>query len=903
MACVPKPDFCKSCPINHVTQGYTPLRLRPGTVLDVGEASGEDEVRSGEGFSGPSGRWLKNMHARAGQKWETISTLNVIGCHPPDNIYPLDEKWHATSKADAVAGVAHCAKHHFWPALARANRPRINAIGASALTALTGKHGIHTWRGSPLALRTDPTRARVMPMLHPAALMRSAKFVSVTVGDMRKPLVIPPEHYNLQPSLADLQRWRSKVFAFDFEWDRDGISICGLSDRFYGAVVVPFMEPYHSELRRIFEEAECLIGHNIIGADLSWIERMGWRLRPDLRIEDTMLKQHLCQPDYPHDLGFVASIFTQKPFWKGHGWSEVDEESEGDDAPGQQWRTWNLASATPRALGGYGGCRSAQEAFALYNARDTDAEFQINTPLQHMLDKWDLTHVYRDVSLPAAYICRWIGERGLRIDTSRLAAIRVEVDRKIVELESTLPDGLRPYDRTVVANLPAPPGTYRPSIKVCKGTRKNPHSPMEHPFFAPTDAPIECQMCGKVLKPGKMHEAKILKGTRQERVVPYNSPPRVAAYVASCALKEVIDRKSGRRTTGARARGIWAKEHPEFTQLGALKEQVTLRNNFAKDSLLRVDRMFFNLKVHGTSEGRLSASGRRRGIDLNIQNQPEEFRAIYVPDHADWGFLNIDISQGESWLTCWLAKDWVRWEKLQTPGYDEHGELAGAIFGVEIGKKHKPEYWAAAHPDWTEEQCRVAAAPWNAKRQIGKKTNHASSYGMGYRKYLEILMGEGYTEYKESDTREFLETWKKINVRTCEWQRETQALAESQGFLVNPFGRIRWFTSHSIGTECLAFLPASSLADMVIRMMICHYPTEFLDSITRNGQETFAPLAPEWVMSAMVHDSLLLQGPWAARDEQRERSEGIMTQSWKELDGFRFKVDVKSSQVSWGDCA
>ncbi len=893
---------CSGCPMQHLGIGFVPPQLRPGHHLVVGEAPGETEASLGLAFSGGSGRWLQNMCAKAGIPWDSVSLVNTMCCRPPDNTYPTDpEARRYISTEGARAALAQCAKEYVWPTIEASTGKKIFAVGAQALSLLTGKAGITTWRGSPLPLKGG-TKSRVMPVIHPAALMRQAKFTSLTVGDLKKSLSLPPENYNITPTLADVQRFRATKFAFDFEWDRDGISLCGLSDRFYSALVVPFHEPFITELRRIFESATSLIGHNIIGADLEWIERMGWALREDLVIEDTMLKQHLCQPDYPHDLGFVASCFTQKVFWKGHGWEEMDEEHEGDETPKQQWRTWTSEDALPRSLGGYGGCISDREAFALYNARDTDAEFQIDAPLTGMLERWDLTRLYQNVSRPAAYICRWIGERGLRVDTSRLGTLRTQIDGKIGALEVQLPAGLAPFEREVGCNLPAPTGTYRAKVKTCSGTKKKPH-PVFLATFQHPDSSASCVYCGKPMMPGKMELAKILKSTRMQRVVPYNSPTAVAAYAKGLQLAEVIDRKSGRVTTGKGARGIWAREHPEFTLLGQLKQQVTLRNNFAKDSLLGLDRMFFNLKVHGTNEGRLSCSGRRRGIDLNVQNQPREFRGIYIPEREDWGFINIDISQGESWLTCWLAEDWARWEKLQTPGYDEHSELASAIFGKTVTKAHtSPKFWHKAHPEWSDAQCESESLVWDAYRQVGKKTNHASSYGMGYKTYHQQLVTAGYTEYRESDTKEFLEAWKRLNPGTVEWQKRTVQTVQKQGWLRNPFGRVRWFTSRDAGTQCLAFLPASSLADMMLRIMIAHYPSKFQRELIENNTPIYHDLTPEWIMSIMVHDSLVLQGPWITREEQIDRSSQIMTQPWAELNNFAFKVDVKSSQTSWGDC-
>lgn len=885
---IPKPKFCAACPLNPFTgHGYVPMKLRPGTDLGVGEAAGEEEIKSGEGFSGGSGTWLKNLLKQAHKSWNNFSTLNVIGCRPPGNVWPGSPEWKHTSREEALEGIEYCKQHHMWPSLRRSGKSKVYAIGNSALEALTGRRGINTWRGSPLPL-VGEDRPKVIPTIHPAALMRQATLCSVVARDYGKSLHLPPENYTLFPRLEEVEDFKSKVFAFDLEWDRQGnVTICGLSDRFYSAMVVPFFEPYLSILRRIFEEATDIIGHNIIHADLPFIERLGWDIS-HARIHDTMLKQHLVQPDYPHSLAFCASVFTNKVFWKGK-WEE--EESEDiDSVNGQQWKTWDKEWALPRKCGGYGGCVSAEEAFNLYNARDTDAEFQINTPLSQSLRRYQLEDVYQYVSVPMAYICREIGSRGLRIDTAKLGEVRAELDQQIQILEEKLPDGLKPYLEEVPCNLPAPPGTYRPKIKICKGTRKEAHHPVELVFNNPNSL-VNCPVCSRGVAPGKMQTAKIVKGTRQERVVPYNSPPKIQEYVRSLGLKEVVDRKTGRVTTGKKARKVWAREHPEFTLLGGLKGKVTLRNNFAKDSLVGdpekgippQERMYFNLKVHGTGEGRLSSTGQRQGIDLNIQNQPGEFKVIYVPEFPDWGFLSLDIVQGENMLTTWMAKDWVRWERLQDQSYNEHADLATRIFNTLVVKGDK------------------ATKPYY---DVGKIFNHSKNYGAGARKQMEILAEHGYDHYTLADLKEFNGIWEEMNPGTSQWQKETIGLATKQGYLRNPFGRVRWFSSRDLGSKALAFLPASTLADMVLRMMIAHYPDHprVGPVIEKLGLTTFMPIIPGWIMSIQVHDELVLQGPWVDWKDQAERSVMIMTQEFPEMAGFRFRVDLKGGQESWGGC-
>jgi len=709
--------------------------------------------------------------------------------------------------------------------------------------------------------------------------MRQAKMFSVVVGDLKKSLVLPPERYNLFPTLQEVKDWNAKDFAFDFEWDRDGnITVCGLTDRFYSAIVVPFAGAYIPELKRIFESATSLIGHNIINADMAHLDRLGWDVSKAV-IEDTMLKQHLVQPDMKHDLGFVASVFTNKVFWKGK-WGEIEDE-DGNLVPSHiQWKTWDSPDlGIPKDSGGYLGCRSGDEAYRLYNARDTDAEFQINIPLSQALRRFDIEAVYRHVSVPAAFICRDIGERGFKLDTSRLGEIREVLDKEIIEYEDLLPEGLKPYEQKVPCNCIAAPGTLRPKFKTCKGNSRNPHSPKRFEFTS-LGQEYTCE-CGKKLTSGKMVEAKITKGTRIERIVPYNSTTQVQAYSQGQGLRTIKDTKSGNITTGKRARKLWgSKDHPEFSILDKLKEKITLRNNFAKDSLLGQDRMYFNLKVHGTSEGRLASSGRREGIDLNIQNQPEEFRIIYVPDNPGWGILNLDISGAENYLTTWLAEDWDRWERLKTPGYDEHCDLASKIFGRPISKSKDDKLW----------------------RDVGKKINHGRNYGMGVKKQREFLVEEGFN-YSEADIKEFVEIWKGLNAGTAKWQQRTIETAQKQGWLCNPFGRKRWFQSRDISGQSLAFLPASTLADMVLRMMFCHFPTDprIWPSVDHWKMGVFHEMARDWRMAAQVHDSIVLMGPHDGHMEQARKSASILCQPWPELNGFHFECDIKYSTKSWGE--
>jgi DNA polymerase I-like protein with 3'-5' exonuclease and polymerase domains/uracil-DNA glycosylase len=893
--------------------------------LWVGEAAGEEEARTGKPFVGGAGSWLNSMCRNARVSRANTSIINTIGCKPPENVYPADPKWEkavqhhfrkeleglekrllkaekknipeaaalraeyeqakealptkTSTNKDGREAVAYCYEHHLHPALDGRKWSRVVALGDWALQSLTEQKRILQWRGSPLPLKGRVDEGpRVVPTLHPAYLARNTNLFSVAVGDLRKGVALPPENYVLYPTIDQVRAFTSREFAFDFEWDSWGnITLCGLSDRYYHAVVVPWCYPFTEELKRIFENALVLIGHNIIGADTKYFEKLGWNVQAEML--DTMLMQHLVQPDMRHTLAFVASVFTGKVFWKGHG--EEQEDEDGNFLPvGAQWKTWNSFKAIPREFGGYGGCESADEAFRLYNARDTDGTFQCVGPLKGLLKRYEMEGVYRNVSVPAGYICRDIAEAGLKVDRSKVGEIRDSLEEQIVELEAKLPAGLRPYEVEITKQAPAPPGTYKPKTKKCKGSRKlgTAHDSVEMVFSRPGSA--ACRVCDAVLTCESLQELKKVKVLATKRVVPWNSTQQVIRYAKDQGCKVVLHAKTGNETGDKNARKRWGREHTEFAIVDGLKKLATERNSFAKPALLKQERVYFNLLVHGTGEGRLSSSGRRKGIDPNIQNQPKTIRKLFVPDHPDWGILACDLVQGENMLTTWLAKDWERWERINAPGFNEHRHMASIYFNTPIEQitKNHPLYKA------------------------GKIINHGRNYGMGKRKVLEKMVEEGINCYNESDVGEMIEIWKKENPGTARWQQQTIEVAQRQGYLANPFGRRRWFQSRDFATKSLAFLPASTLADCVLRMMIALYPARFPREVEELRLAVVGTYPKDWRLCIQVHDELTSQGPHETHIEAARVVEAVMTQPWRELEGFRFKVDTSYSIESWGEC-
>jgi len=143
---------------------------------------------------------------------------------------------------------------------------------------------------------------------------------------------------------------------------------------------------------------------------------------------DTLLAQHLLQPDMPHDLGFVASVFLQKPFWKDDAGKDLYE----------------------------------------YCCRDVDGTLQIAQQLKPLLKQQQLYDLYLYCQVPLAKICKLMTDTGIKQDPNRLHALREKFLAEKVELEAKLPKELQTYDKPIRVRKPAPPGTVGKSGKAVK---------------------------------------------------------------------------------------------------------------------------------------------------------------------------------------------------------------------------------------------------------------------------------------------------------------------------------------------------------------------------------------------------------------------------------------------------
>lgn len=264
-------------PQNTFVEPQMPVPSKDVARLVIGEAPGETESQTGVPFSGGSGKWFDSMlrHARIDRQGLTIA--NCIQCRPKDNIFPTDpEAKGYISREDANSAVSHCRRTILDPLLASQKWKRVDLLGDKPLRLIAGRtDGIFKHRGSPLSVRVGDGEFRAIATLHPSYVMRDQTMFPVVVNDLRKSLEVPPEYYSPFPSLDEVKRFAHKRFAFDIECpkyrimgENAPVEMVGLSAKATEAMCVPVTGPYIPELKRIFLNADEIIGHNCIQFDI-----------------------------------------------------------------------------------------------------------------------------------------------------------------------------------------------------------------------------------------------------------------------------------------------------------------------------------------------------------------------------------------------------------------------------------------------------------------------------------------------------------------------------------------------------------------------------------------------------------------------------------------------------------
>lgn len=271
---------CSTCPRKLVD--FVPAVHRPNGIISVGEAPGETEVRTKEGFTGKSGVFYREVLREIGII--DASWTNVVHCRPPNNDTPGDRE------------ISCCMAQHTQKDVR--GYPFVVLLGSIAFHAFYPGSDIRHFRGN-LAYHPDYPDQRFFTTWHPAAVLRNRPSLEEEfrrhirrLGWMMQSIepfeLVTPTHPQFEDLQNALDTW--DIFSFDFE--TTGTDTWSSATRLRSwslATVGQVFASYHEDpgfgdsLQKIasrFGRSDCRVVGSQVGFDLVLLEKAtGVRVR------------------------------------------------------------------------------------------------------------------------------------------------------------------------------------------------------------------------------------------------------------------------------------------------------------------------------------------------------------------------------------------------------------------------------------------------------------------------------------------------------------------------------------------------------------------------------------------------------------------------------------------------
>jgi uracil-DNA glycosylase family 4 len=580
----------------------------------IGEAPGATEEATGLPFVGASGLKLTDWWRQVGLTRADFYITNVYPYRPPGN------KIEAIPKQDLLTWT-----HRLHDQIAALTDPWVLVpTGNTALTALTGKHGILKHRGSIYEYHDRRGRTlKVIPTVHPAAIFRTPRWerrcrqdwVRIAEDATFRETRLPQREHLIRPTLADVENYVQLVLAqrspvsLDIETPGGTIVCIGFSETPTFSITIPTTISYWGEtlpriwdaIRRLCESPVPKVTQNG-HYDAYWLAHQGITLAAwDW---DCLAMHHALDATEDHSLAYMASVDTREPYWK-------DEAK--DPAEAAKYAS-NLA-----ALWVYNGKDTAvqRELMDVYHARLT-AEGRLAFYIRH----------YRALFQPVLSMML----QGLRLDSQARRRRWASLYHQCITLQDQM---------AVLAGAPLHT-TARNKKRDATGKLPDLSSKKVATYFYQTlGLPVQ-----RDRKTGGVTTKEIVV-----RQLMLRHPAK-----ASTIGQHILDYRRTRKLM-------------EFLDEGQVDADGRVRCTFK----------------FTTDTGRFASSKSPRGTGRNLQNVDREIRDTFVPEPG-WWFVEADLSQAEDRIVKMLAaavtsnaalRDRARAQPWEN---DEHRRAAAIIF-------------------------------------------------------------------------------------------------------------------------------------------------------------------------------------------------------------------------------
>lgn len=334
--------------------------------------------------------------------------------------------------------------------------------------------------------------------------------------------------------------------------------------------------------------------------------------------------------------------------------------------------------------------------------------------------------------------------------------------------------------------------------------------------------------------------------------------------------KPVMSRKTGNPTTDDTALEKISAREPALRPLcDAIRELRSLgvfRSTFLEAPVDLDQRMRCSFNIAGTETYRFSSSENAFGSGMNLQNIPSgdesaglpNVRKLFIADES-MEFFDIDLDSADLRIVVWES-DCTEMKAMFAEGLKPYVEVAKEYYRDPTIDKHHPSY-------------KLFKALCHGTNYLGTPSGLSGRIGLVTHE-VERIQNWYYGKFPQIKA----------------WQDNLKHLVRSQGYVENVFGNRCYVFDRIEGTidnQMVAWVPQSTVACLINR-----------------GYHNISTHERDIQILLQVHDSLAGQYPAHLRDTSIKKvidhcSVPLPYQSGELI----IPVGIKTSTVSWGDCA
>ncbi len=428
---------CTLCALSkgrkNIVNGDGPLDAE---ILVVGEGPGFRENDTGRPFIGPSGQMLRKLMQKAGIDHRKVYFTNTVRCIPRGTTKAVREP--------SYDEIEKCAPF-LEKEIATVKPTVIIAAGNTALRYLMATKNLNITRNRGLEIWSEKYQCKIMPVFHPAAILRNPKYEGVTTQDLvriknssttKELSVLGLGTYTIvtdKQKLDDLFNHLSKEpeYALDIEttglnWQTSNIISLGFSWQERTGWCLPLLnckKELEDDETRFWDDATHLYVINNLKKllslpsrkilhngkfDLKHLAHHGFTVKN--ASFDTMLTHHILDENAQnlHGLKDCAWVYTDMGGYD----KEVDTFFATNKKLKKQYIMLPFNILTK------------------YNAADADCTFRLKNQFEPLVQKQGLSRLYRQIITPMRDVLLQTEMVGVQTDTEYIDKLRVEYTTK-----------------------------------------------------------------------------------------------------------------------------------------------------------------------------------------------------------------------------------------------------------------------------------------------------------------------------------------------------------------------------------------------------------------------------------------------------------------------------------------